>query len=34
MSKDMDEQLTLAHKVIDVVDTANREISVTPSGAN
>ena len=30
MSKDMDEQLKLAHKVVDVVDRANRKISVTP----
>ena len=29
MSKDMDEQLKLAHKVVDVVDRANRKISVT-----
>ena len=26
LSKDMDEQLTLAHKVVDVVDRANRKI--------
>ncbi len=26
MSKDMDEQLKLAHKVVDVVDRANRKI--------
>ena len=25
MSKDLDEQLTLAHKVVDVVDRANRK---------
>ena len=29
MSKDMDEQLKLAHKVVDVVDQAQREICVT-----
>ena len=29
MSKDMDEQLKLAHKVVDVVDRANRKIFVT-----
>ena len=29
MSKDMDEQLKLAHKVVDVVDRANRTIFVT-----
>ena len=29
MSKDMDEQLKLAHKVDDVVDRANRKICVT-----
>ena len=29
MSKDMDEQLKLAHKVVDVVDRANRNICVT-----
>ena len=29
MSKDMDEQLKLAHKVIDVVDQAKRRIRVT-----
>ena len=29
MSKDMDEQLKLAHKVVDVVDRANRTICVT-----
>ena len=29
MSKDMDEQLNLAHKVVDVVDPANRKICVT-----
>ena len=29
MSKDMDEQLKLAHKVLDVVDRANRKICVT-----
>ena len=28
-SKDMDEQLKLAHKVVDVIDRANRKISVT-----
>ena len=27
--EDMDEQLKLAHKVVDVVDRANRKISVT-----
>ena len=29
MSKDMEEQLNLAHKVVDVVDRSNREICVT-----
>ena len=29
MSKDMDEQLKLAHKVVDVVDQVNRKICVT-----
>ena len=29
MSKDMNEQLKLAHKVIDVVNRANRKIPVT-----
>ena len=29
MSKDMDEQLKLAHKVIEIVDRANRKICVT-----
>ena len=29
MSKDMDEQIKLAHKVNDVVDRANRKICVT-----
>ena len=29
MSKDMDEQLKMAHKVVDVVDRANREICLT-----
>ena len=29
MSKDMDEQLKLAQKVVDVVDRANRKIWVT-----
>ena len=29
MSKDMDEQLKLAHKVVDVVDRAKRKICVT-----
>ena len=29
MSKDMDEQLKLAHKVVDVVDRANRKICAT-----
>ena len=29
MSRDMDEQLKLAHKVVDVVDRANRKICVT-----
>ena len=29
MSQDMDEQLKLAHKVVDVVDRANRKICVT-----
>ena len=29
MSRDMDEQLKLAHKVVDVVDQANRNICVT-----
>ena len=28
-SRDMDEQLKLAHKVVDVVDRANRQICVT-----
>ena len=28
-SKDMDEQLKLAHKVVDVVDPANRKVCVT-----
>ena len=30
MSKNNDEQLKLAHKVVDVVDRANRKICVTP----
>ena len=30
MSKDMNEQVKLAHKVVDVVDRANRKICVTP----
>ena len=30
MSKDMDEQLKLAHKVVDVIYRANRKIFVTP----
>ena len=30
MSKDMDEQLKLAHKVVDALDRANRKICVTP----
>ena len=30
MSKDVDEQTKLAHKVVDVVDRANRNICVTP----
>ena len=30
MSKDMNEQLKLAHKVVDVVDRANRKICVPP----
>ena len=30
MSKDMDEQLKLAHKVVDILDRANRKIYVTP----
>ena len=29
MSKDMDEKLKLAHKVVDVLDGANRKICVT-----
>ena len=29
MSRDMDEQLKLAHKVVDVVDRTNRNISLT-----
>ena len=29
MSEDMDEQLKLVHKVIDVVDRANRKVCVT-----
>ena len=29
MSKDMDEQLELAHKVVDVEDRSNRKIYVT-----
>ena len=29
-SRDMDEQLKLAHKVVDVVDRTNRKICVTP----
>ena len=29
MSKDMDEQLKLAHKVVDIVNRANRKICVT-----
>ena len=29
MSKDMDEQLKLSHKLVDVVDRANRKICVT-----
>ena len=29
MSKDMDEQLKMAHKVVDIVDRANRRICVT-----
>ena len=29
MSKDMDEQLNLAHKVVDVVDRTNRMICVS-----
>ena len=29
MSKDMDEQLKLDHKVVDIVDRANRKICVT-----
>ena len=29
MSKDMDEQFKLAHKVVDVVDPANKKICVT-----
>ena len=29
MSKDMNEQLKLAHKVVDLVDRANRKICVT-----
>ena len=30
MSKDMEEQLKLAHKVVDILDRANRKIYVTP----
>ena len=30
MSRDMDEQLKLAHKVVDVMDRTNRQICVTP----
>ena len=30
MSRDMDEQLKLAHKVVDVVDRTDRKICVTP----
>ena len=29
MSRDMDEQLKLAHKIVDVVDRTNRKICVT-----
>ena len=29
MSRDMDEQLKLAHKVVDIVDRANRKVCVT-----
>ena len=29
MSKDMEEQLKLAHKIVDVLDRANRKICVT-----
>ena len=29
MSRDMDEQLKLAHKVVDVVDWTNRKVCVT-----
>ena len=29
MSRDMDEQIKLAHKAVDVVDRANRKICVT-----
>ena len=29
MSRDMDEQLKLAHKVVDVVDRTNRKVCVT-----
>ena len=29
MTKDMNEQLKLAHKVVDVVDQANRKVCVT-----
>ena len=29
LSKDMDEQLKLAHKVVDVVDRPNKKICVT-----
>ena len=32
LSKDMDEHLKLAHKVVDVVDRANRKICVTLLG--
>ena len=34
ISKDMDEQVELAHNVIDVVDRANRKICVTLVGYN
>ena len=30
MSRDIDEQFKLAHKLVDVVDRANRKICVTP----
>ena len=32
LSKEMDEQLKLAHKIVDVVDRANKKPCVTPWG--